>query len=187
MSGLAPFQARLVGGAHASIMSTRRLDHDRLDEEALGHCWSRDDFAVLGSIRDEPWNPGDEPQATISRLARQMRGQRELLVAVIFSPDKVLGRLLEWSRQLASSAADEVPVDSWTGMCWAAEAAWSAVTGDPAATPAYTAGDAALWRPVAARMRFLVLSEPMRWRTEPQDGWWRPEIRAASPKLRSPI
>jgi hypothetical protein len=175
MSGLAPFQARLLSGAHASITSTRRPDHDRLDDEALGRSWSRNDFAVLGSIRDEPWNPGDGPLTTISRLAKQMREQRGLLPAVIFSPAEVLGRLLQWSGTSLSAASDEGLVDSWIGMCWAAEAAWRAVTGEPACTVAYTTGDAALWRPVAARTRFLVLSEPMRWRAEPQGSWWRPE------------
>ena len=52
-------------------------------------------------------------------------------------------------------------MDAWLGMCWTAEAAWECVTADaPMASP----GDATVLRPLAARLRFLVLSEPMRWR-----------------------
>lgn len=176
MSGLAPFQARLAGGARASITSTRPADHDRLDEEALDRCWSANDFTALERIRDDPWSLGDaEPLAAIAHLAKRMREHREFLIAVIFSPGKVLCRLLTWSRRPESAAApDQVPVNSWIGMCWAAEAAWRVIIGDLDG-PAYAAGDAALWRPVAARTRFLVLSEPMRWRAAPPGSWWWPD------------
>jgi len=36
----------------------------------------------------------------------------------------------------------------------------------------YGAGDTDLLRPLAARLRFLVLSEPMRWRGQLDGAWW---------------
>ncbi|HET9975611.1 MAG TPA: hypothetical protein VFQ68_45820 [Streptosporangiaceae bacterium] len=89
------------------------------------------------------------------------------LDAVLFSPHTVLERLLD-----AYSSPDTGPVDSWLAMAWTAEAAWSAVAGGLPAEAGYAAGDDGLLRPLAARLRFLVLSEPSRWRDEKARGWW---------------
>ncbi len=166
-AGLAGLRERLRGGVHDTVADGRPGDLDFRDERTL-RDWPGDTFRLLAGLRDDSWAPGDEPFVTILDLTARMGSQRPFLAAVLFSPHLVLNRLLE-----SCGSAGKGLADTWIGLCWTAEAAWCAVKdelpGDPAG-PA--AGDAALLRPLAARLRFLVLSEPMRWQGTPDRAWW---------------
>jgi hypothetical protein len=158
---LSRFRDRLAGGVHDSLARTRPGDRDVRDAQVLGG-WPAGKFPVLNGIRDVPWDPGDEPRATIDRLTSELAADRKLLTAVIFSPDRLLDRLAGLGGETERDMAD-----CWLGMYWVAEAAWAVIKGAGGRTP----DDAAVLRPVAARLRFLVLSEPMRWRARPAGPW----------------
>src|SRR5271166_1575181 len=158
--GLTEFRERLTGGVASALAASRPADFCFRDDQALAG-WPGHALDPLSRIRDDPWSLGDnQPTALIDELAEQMRSRPPLRYAVLYSPALVLGRLL----QLYGSEGQGL-VDSWIGMCWVAEAAWRSVT--------EKAGeDAGLLLPLAARLRFLVLSEPPRWRAERDRAWW---------------
>jgi len=171
-AGLSRLCERLRGGVYRSVNAARAADHAHQDDKVLEEWPPGGEFAALGLIHggDSTWQDSGEPERVIARLAAAMTARPTLLDAVVYAPDKVLGRLL------VSSGARGVPppgaalVDTWTALCWTVEAAWRVVTGADgqagAGVQAIAAEDLAAMRPVAARVRFLVLSEPMRWR-----GW----------------
>ncbi|MGH3119531.1 MAG: hypothetical protein ACRDND_00670, partial [Streptosporangiaceae bacterium] len=98
--------------------------------------------------------------AVLDDLAGELAARRPLLLTVLFSPG-LLPALLPGlaGRSPAGSA------DGWLGACWMAEAAWRALN-NPLTDPDFAVGDRELLLPLAARLRFLALTEPMRQRTE---------------------
>lgn len=190
VAGLADFGKRLLGGIHGSLSSIRRAGHDDADARKL-RSWPVGKFGPLDGIHGDHWIPGrNEPFATIDALAEQLRDDPQLLNAVVFSTHTVLCRMVE-----LCDSTEEGLLDAWIGMCWIAEAVWAVVTGKvPTGSaivpgdallrdrigrgrprrqrPANVTGDVALLRPVAARMRFLVLSEPMRARGQTDATLW---------------
>jgi hypothetical protein len=164
--GLAGLRGRLLGGVHESLSLTRRAGHFKADLAVLA-AWPPAKFPPLDRIRDDTWDPGHEPRLTLEGILSDLRGNRGLLAAVTFSPHLLLARML----QLCGSA-DRGLIDTWISICWVTEAAWDAITTDLPAGAGYMTGDAELLRPVAARTRFLVLSEPMRHRTKTSGTLW---------------
>jgi hypothetical protein len=173
--GLGEFRARLAGGVCPAARRSRPADWQFRDDEAMRGGWPGGTFGALSGIHDECWENGSRPDAVISNLAGQFRANRPLLLTALFSPARILDQL-----QRSFGTAPAAVVDAWIAMYWAAEAASKAVTGDLAVD--LMAGDAGVLRPLAARNRFLVSSEPMRWRGQDDDGtWWDlPEERELS-------
>jgi len=117
----------------------------------------------------------------ISTLARQLAADRPTLLALLYAPHEAYALVVEKSGPQASYTAN-----LWLPMCWLTEAAWLALTivatscgqdvapeddppAGPAVDPAFTAGDVELLRPLAARTRMLLLTEPLRaeqWRDD---------------------
>ena len=164
VGGLDDLTARLLGGVHPAIVSGRPADFSFRDQDALGH-WP-DLTVALERIRADA-GTGGQPCEMIDVLAGTMREHRDLLAVIVFSPHLVLSRLLQ-----SCGTAGQGLVDSWIGMCWAVEAAWSVLTAGPHGSGGYTPAEVALLRPLVARVRFLLLSEPMRWRGKPDGTWW---------------
>lgn len=165
--GLDQFRDRLRGGIYPAIRRNRPASQDEWDRRGL-QGWPGE-FPHLG-IRASAW--GDRSAARVIGIVTQrMRTRRSSLAAVLFSPDLVLDTL----RNRSGGGSADLDIDTWTKMCLIAEAAWEAVTKGEFEDPAYAAGDAELLRPVAARVRFLVLTEPMRWRGETAGSCWAPE------------
>jgi hypothetical protein len=165
-SWLDQFGKRLRGGVNDSLASTRPEDHERRDQRHLQQ-WPETCFGLMNEIRAVPWTLAGEPGTTISQLTAMLREHPGLLTAVIFAPHLLLDRL----RALHGGEPADEPADCLLVMCWAAEAAWSALTGPARRGTRLADADAVLLRPVAARMRFLVLSEPLRWRAQPDPPW----------------
>jgi hypothetical protein len=165
---LAGFRARLRGGVFAALESSRPADFYVLDDEEL-RKWPGDTLSLpLRRIHTDAWN-ASEPQAVIELSAERILAPRShLLATVLFAPDKIFDRLLE-----SFGSSGQGLADTWFGMCWTAEAAWRAVTQDRPGGTRFSAGEATILRPLAARLRFLVLSEPMRGRADPSVTWWK--------------
>lgn len=164
--GLAEFRARLQAGVRPAAVRGRAANLDARHEQAI-RDWPGDTFALLDGIHDNPWPGHAEPLGTIRAVKTKIQADPSFLDALLFSPHTVLDRLLG-----TYSAPGTGPVDSWLAMAWTAEAAWCAVTDGLPAGAGYAAGDAELLEPLAARLRFLALSEPSRWREEKTKSWW---------------
>jgi hypothetical protein len=168
---VAQLRTRLQGGTYHAIRRNRPADQEERDREALSG-WPGDDLAPLAGIRRQGWN-ADAVSAVIGNVTQHMRADRSFLTAVLFAPDTVLDSLLTAGPGAAFSTRPAGrDIDAWIAMCLTCEAAWTAVTAGEFEDPAYAVGDAELLRPVAARIRFLVLTEPMRWRGETAGTCW---------------
>jgi hypothetical protein len=164
---LAGFVRRLGDGVYASANSARPPSPGFRDDEAF-RSWPGSLFESLADIRRGNGDVGQP--AVIEELAERLRTTRPLLIGVLFSPDVALDRLLACAD--LGEPFDKRIVNSWIAMGWTAEAAWRAVRAGLPAEHGYAEGDAEFLRPLAARLRFLALSEPMRWRGEPDRAWW---------------
>ena len=96
----------------------------------------------------------------LDELAGELAARRPLLLTVLFSPEL----LPEVVPGLAGRSAAGL-ADGWLGTCWMAESAWRALNG-ALADPDFAAGDREFLLPLAARLRFLALTEPLRQRAE---------------------
>jgi hypothetical protein len=164
LAKLAELWQRLRGGIYQTSQRSRPVYVGLNDTNEL-EDWPGDQLAPLDGIRQSDWGIDGQPEKAINDLASQMQARRSLIAAVTFRPDAFLVKF----RNARSPRDGERLVDTWVGMCWLVEAAWRAVTVN---VPESMASDAALLRPLAARLRFLVLSEPMRWRGRQDDAWW---------------
>jgi hypothetical protein len=114
---------------------------------------------------------GPQVEAELARISEHLGACRESLLAVLFSPDGLLEML---PHAIGDPQADVV--EAWLRLCWIAEAAWSCIEdGDDTAL---VASDQALLLPLAARLRFLVLSEPLRYRGQSDSPWLLTELTA---------
>jgi hypothetical protein len=169
---LAEFEARLRGGIYRAVRRSRPHDQEDRDRAALAG-WHGDDLAPLAGIRTRQWD--DRAASTvIAKVTERILAHRSFLTALLFSPDLILDAMRHQAGEARVRLASDA--DAWIAMCLIYEAVWGAVTTGTFKDPAYAAGDAELLRPVAARVRFLVLTEPMRWRgTTAGTCWARPE------------
>jgi hypothetical protein len=159
----------LRGGIYPAIRRNRPDSQEKWDRDGLTG-WPGDDLAPLARIRTSRWDASGVAQVT-GAVTRRMRTRRPFLAAVLFSPDQALDIL----RRPSGGGSVGLDIDAWTAMCLTCEAAWETVTTGELEDQAYAVGDAELLRPVAARIRFLVLTEPMRWRGETAGTCWAPE------------
>ncbi|MGH3329581.1 MAG: hypothetical protein ACRDPT_17615 [Streptomycetales bacterium] len=106
----------------------------------------------------------------LEALADLLRTRRDALIAVLFSPHEAFDQAPTLGAQ-----PDPDLIDHWYGACWLAEAAWRAVTRGEAGSD-YATGDLELLYPLAARLRCLALSEPMRHRPTSGDSPWGPGL-----------
>jgi hypothetical protein len=171
------FRDRLAGGILPAIRRTRPKDWQTRDEAGLHDARLQE----LSSAPEAFYEPAGMPASAITdvqgALAEHLGSHRETLLAVLFAPDRLLDRLCEAPGNQTAGVAS-----IWLRLCWIIEAAWREVAGDrethrPAAgaLPPHALGlslvDRALLYPVVARHRFLVLSEPLRHRAEPNSPW----------------
>jgi hypothetical protein len=169
-SGLAGLMGRLQQGACQAAQRSRPADWEFRDESSMANEWPADVFAPLATLRDVPWQDPRGPAQVITALTAALRGAPSLLTTVLYSPGAVLAQL-RGSFARPGSRGDPGLADAWIALCWTAEGAWDAVTRGLPAEAGYGAGDTELLRPLAARLRFLALSEPMRWRGQ-EGAWW---------------
>jgi hypothetical protein len=110
----------------------------------------------------------------IERLSQALAADRVAILSLLLNPAAVLDALPTW---LSGRDAAGDDVDAWLGLCWLAEAAWRVVHHELPG-PDFAPGDHALLVPLAARLRFVALTEPMRHRGDPA-GLWAPDAAAA--------
>lgn len=164
--GLSGLMARLQQGACRAAQRSRPADWNYRDESTMASDWPADVFVPLATLRDVPWQDPGGPAEAIAALTAALRITPSLLTTVLYSPGIILGQALA-----SFTSGDHGLADAWIALCWTAEGAWDALTAGLPVAAGYGAGDTDLLRPLAARLRFLVLSEPMRWRGE-DDAWW---------------
>jgi hypothetical protein len=160
---LTEFRARLDGGIGRAVQDSRLGDWPAADKQALARWDPGADFAILKDIGGKQWLQAPRVPAAIDRLEERFREDRELLLAVLFAPASALDRVRE--------KAPGGTVAWWAGMCWVAEAA-RRVAGDAEPPSGHAVGDSEVLLPLAIRLRFLALSESMRWRGETGRAWW---------------
>ncbi|MGH3797663.1 MAG: hypothetical protein ACRDSP_22565 [Pseudonocardiaceae bacterium] len=158
MSSSWELRARLVGGAAAAAVRTRPTDWTVStagvsDDAAVSRCLERVTDARRGRLSVE------RVESIIAELHTLLAGRRTALLGVLFGSDALIADF-----PLVEGA------DRWFQLCWIAEASWRAVTGE-LADRTFAAGDRELLYPLAARLRFHVLSEPMRFRAARINPW----------------
>lgn len=173
---------RLAGGVLSAVgrsrpsawqgrdQSRHREEVARHDEAALAsdrHLWEL--LRPLDEIGTAEFIDGQQIEAQLVRVGDHLGARRERLLTVLFSPDRLLELI---AKVVGDTQADVVEV--WLRLCWVAEAAWTRV--DRIDGGELAAGDRALLLPIAARLRFLVLSEPQRHRAEAHDPWLPTEL-----------
>jgi hypothetical protein len=165
--GLEQLRLRLANGASRAAKLSRPGDWELYDQLSLGCKWPAAVFAALAAVSKNGWGPvfAGNP---VEQLTDVLAAERGLLITIVLSPAQVLARLLATVGKQDGQAGAAA---SWVGLCWAAEAVWGAVATDTF-RPAEFPGDRELLRPLAARLRFLALSEPMRLRGASQGSWW---------------
>ncbi|MBE1533954.1 hypothetical protein [Actinomadura algeriensis] len=174
---------RLSGGVLAAARANRSPEAPGTDERVLDRlvttCRAPDAVDLLGlpdraaslpaflrETRSAPPTPA-EIAGVIDRLTGLLARDRPLLLAVLFSPGSLLKRLPEIAGEDGWSEL------CWVLLCWLSEAAWDCVS-----APTREA-DRRHFLPLAARLRFLVLSEPMRHRADMNSPWlehYAPEL-----------
>jgi len=166
-AGLQDLHDRLAGGVAAAALLT--LGEDSRDEvtslAALDCAGLAAPLASLYQVRIGGGRDSADMDRDIDRIADQFAAHRAAMLTVLFSPADILARVPAIAGQVAVDR-----VDCWYGLCWLAEAAWR-VTDRGLTGPGYATGDHELLRPLAARLRFLALSEPMRYRAQEGSCW----------------
>lgn len=156
--------ARLAGGVAAASVRTRPSEwtvatSGVLDDAAVSQCLTRVDAARQARLGV------DTIGSTIAELHTLLAGNRALLLGVLFGSDPLIAGFPTAKRPLGLDVFDR-----WLQLCWVAEAAWRSVTGE-LADQEFAPGDRELLYPLAARLRFHVLSEPMRFRAARANPW----------------
>jgi hypothetical protein len=153
--------ARLAGGICRAAQRSRPADWPERDERSLASWPPAHATAILATMRDLSWEDASQVGRVIDDAALALQN-RDLLNAVLLAPAAALDRI----RAAVSGDA----VAAWFMLCWTAAAASLAVRGLPRSD--VTAGDRGLLAPLAARLQFLVFSEPIRWRGQEDRAWW---------------
>lgn len=118
----------------------------------------RDPVASLYGIRTTKGLTRDQVDRRLAAIADALAGSRPAMLAVLFSPGALVSTI-----PLLAGPDPVDQVDQWLGTCWVAEACWRALHGK-LTDRGFAAGDSDLLLPLAARLRFLALIEPMRHR-----------------------
>lgn len=160
-------ERRLRSGIAAAALRTMPADWPAKAAAEIRRHWPASDLAVLDDIRGASWPGGDHARAAIDLLAGRLRERRTLLLAVLLCPDQVLDRI-----RTGLSRDEYWPVNCWIALLWTAAAASEAVRGKLPAKAGFAVLDAELLWPLAARLLFLVTSEPMRSRHQGESAWW---------------
>ena len=165
---LTGLRRRLHSGIDPVLRLSREPTAESRDTEALAEPWPGAYVTALTRVRKERDLDSSVPAKAIVALSKRLSNRRPLMIASLLNPVAVLDHI---EHEFASDPRTAV-VDSWIGAYWLAEAAWKAVGAGLPADAGFAAGEAELLRPLAARLWFLVASEPMRAR-ERADAWWR--------------
>ncbi len=164
---LTGLRQRLRSGIDPVLRRNREPTAKSRDNDALAEPWPDNYRTALTLLRADRQLDPSVPAQAIASMAERLRHHRPLLITSLLSPVTVLDYL---EQHLAPDQATAV-VDSWIAAYWLAEAAWAAVGDGLPASAGFAAGEAELLRPLAARLWFLVGSEPMRARGD-DDAWW---------------
>jgi hypothetical protein len=163
---LGGLRQRLVSGIYPVMRNSRDAKSRSRDTKALAGPWPPSYHDALAGIRDEPWPDPAAPALAIADLTQQLRDQRPLLIAALLNPVQVLDHI-----EATAPVSRTKVANSWIGMYWLSKAAWGAIGAGLPAAAGFAVGEADLLLPLAARLWFLVGSEPMRSRTD-EIAWW---------------
>ncbi len=165
---LGRLRARLVSGVAPALGRTRPADRHLRDSRALNELTLRSPggaLETLDALDRIAWQGADlagrvRIDALLKTLAERLGKSRAVVLAVLYSPGEMLDRL-------ATEASD--PVRAWWRACWVGEAVWGLA--NDGSGDRLSHDDWQMMRPVVARLRFLLLSEPFRGRGAQATAW----------------
>lgn len=162
---LEPLRRRLNAGA---TLSAGRALAEEIDPTA-GHVLTPQIVGLLSHIYDARYQAlaPDKVTQQIDDLSRVLADNRIATLTLLLNPAAVLTDLPA-SLPGQHIAGDDL--DAWLGLAWLAEATWAAVRGELPGSD-FAPGDHALLAPLAARLRFVTLTEPMRHRGDTASPW----------------
>ncbi len=156
---------RLSSGVIPAATRTRPSDWPVHSSSVLGDKELRQCLARVGEARQALLSV-DTIGSIVADLHTLLASRRVLLLGVLFGSDPLIAaEFPPTDRPL-----DLDVFDRWFQLCWVAEAAWRSVTGE-LTDPDFAPGDRELLHSLAARLRFHVLSEPMRFRAARVNQW----------------
>lgn len=174
-----PLRRRLAAGA---TQAARRALAEEI-EPTPDQVGTEDVRILLGRLYDARYGVLAPNRVTerIEELGRALAADRIAVLSLLLNPAAVLDAIPAW---LSGRDAAGDALDAWLGLCWLAEAAWQVVhdelpgPGLELPGPDFAPGDHALLVPLAARLRFVVLTEPLRHRGDTASSW-APDTAAA--------
>ena len=159
--GLDELRVRLEGGVCRAVQDSRLAEWPARHQRTLAGWPPADAVSIVATMRDLP-GEGAARVGNVVDSAVLILQDRDLLISVLLAPAEALRRI--------QSAMPGDAVAAWFVLCWTASAATRAVAGLPETEAA--ADDRDLLAPLAARLQFLVFSEPLRWRGQENRAWW---------------
>lgn len=164
-AGLSSLRDRLCGGTLSALCETRPDGQFEEDRKTLAEAnlWHLIDPAL--TLTNIPGPDRVSVETHIEELAAWLTSDRPVLLALLYSPSALLDRTVAHLNLENANA-----MDVWLAVGWIAEAVWRTVNNEHIDFT-YGPGDRELLRPIAARMRFLVLCEPLRHPAGRNDGW----------------
>lgn len=162
---LRPLRRRLATG---TTEDARRALTDET-APAPAHVGTPEIRARLGDLYDARYAAKGKAGVTrtLRQLSQDLATDRLALLTLLLAPDGILDALPAWLPGRDAAGDD---LDRWLGLCWLAEAAWQMLD-ERLPGPDLAPGDHALLAPLAARLRFVVLTEPMRHRGDTTSPW----------------
>lgn len=157
---------RLAAGLAIAANRTRSAGQPKagtvsvFDNAEVRNCLERVGDARRGA------SGGARVESTLVELHALLAANRAILLGVLFGSDPLVAEF----PLVEGPLTNEVLFDRWFQLCWLAEASWRTVTG-ALVGPGFAPGDSELLYPLAARLRFHVLSEPMRYRAAQTNPW----------------
>ncbi|MGH3942470.1 MAG: hypothetical protein ACRDTG_28375 [Pseudonocardiaceae bacterium] len=158
-------RVRLTGGFAVAAARTRFAGQPAAGMvSAFDHAQIRSCLELVGDARRG--SLGDlRVESALAELHELLAANRAILLGVLFGSDPLIAEFPPVEGPLTNEVFDH-----WFQLCWLAEASWRVVTGELVG-PEFAPGDSELLYSLAARLRFHVLSEPMRYRAARTNPW----------------
>ncbi|MFL1378500.1 hypothetical protein [Nocardiopsis protaetiae] len=164
-SDIAPrLHRRVTAGVGEALNRYGSGFSEQTDIAALSVAEVRRAYEIIPKVLSPPVGQevtADQVEQAIGEISRVLRGHRPRLMAALYRPLAIIPAL---TKKTGATEKTELSLNhQWLAWCWTSEAAWRALHDPPGeGVPPLTDTEVEVLVPLAARHRFLALSEPYR-------------------------